>query len=77
MPAPKKNTFEQSLNRLEAITQQLEKGEMPLEDSIALFEEGVRLSKECMITLNELQGRIVLLTKQNDQLVEIDFEPEA
>jgi len=56
-------TFEQALQQLEQIVQKLEKGELPLEDSLKLYEEGIRLSRLCHGKLEEAEGRIELLMK--------------
>ena len=56
-------TFEQALAQLEQIVQRLEKGELPLEESLKLYEEGVRLSRLCHGKLEEAEGRIELLVK--------------
>ena len=60
-PDPPK--FEAALERLEAIVQRLEKGELPLEDSLKLYEEGVTLSRLCHAKLEEAEGKIELLLK--------------
>lgn len=59
-------TFEASLNELERIVKKLEDGDMPLEDSLKLFEEGVRLSRECRERLTNAERRIELLIKDAD-----------
>ncbi len=59
-------TFEDSLKQLEKIVEQLEKGDLPLEDSIKLFEEGVRLSTACKQELDEAEGKVQILLKQRD-----------
>jgi exodeoxyribonuclease VII small subunit len=56
-------TFEQALAQLEQIVQRLEKGELPLEESLKLYEEGVRLSRICHGKLEEAEGRIEVLLK--------------
>ena len=56
-------TFEAALQRLETIVQRLEKGELPLEESLVLYEEGVRLARLCHGKLEEAEGRIELLLK--------------
>lgn len=53
--------FEKKLNRLDEIVGKMEKGDMTLEDSLKLFEEGVRLSKECHERLNEAEAKVKLL----------------
>jgi exodeoxyribonuclease VII small subunit len=57
------NTFEQSLNDLERIVRQLEEGDLPLEDSLKLFEEGIKLSRECRERLTNAERRIQVLMK--------------
>ncbi|MFN2529952.1 MAG: exodeoxyribonuclease VII small subunit [Pyrinomonadaceae bacterium] len=69
-PAKPKNgeqekTFEVSLHALEQIVQQLEDGELPLEKSLELFEQGVRLSRECQERLSQAERRIELLMRDN------------
>jgi exodeoxyribonuclease VII small subunit len=59
-------TFEASLTSLEKIVRELERGELPLEKSLELFEEGVRLSRECQERLNEAERRIEVLLQDND-----------
>jgi len=56
-------TFEQSLNDLERIVKQLEEGDLPLEESLKLFEEGVKLSRECRERLTTAERRIQVLMK--------------
>ena len=59
-------TFEASLKELETIVKQLEDGDMPLEESLKLFESGVRLSRECRERLNTAERRIEVLMKEAD-----------
>ena len=56
-------TFEDSLARLEQIVSQLETGNLPLEESLRVFEEGVTLARRCARYLEEAEKRIELLTK--------------
>jgi len=55
--------FEQALQRLEEIVEQLEGGSVPLEQSVALFEEGIALRKRCLELLKRAEGRIKFLTR--------------
>jgi exodeoxyribonuclease VII small subunit len=55
--------FEAALQQLEEIVQRLEKGELPLEESLKLYEEGIRLSRLCHAKLEEAEGRIEMLMK--------------
>jgi exodeoxyribonuclease VII small subunit len=59
-------TFEESLKKLETIVAQLERGDLPLEDSVKLFEEGMQLSTECKKQLEEAEGKVEILIKQRD-----------
>ena len=64
--AEKKQTFESSLKELERIVRRLEEGELPLEDSLKLFEDGVKLSRECQERLNQAERRIEILLKDEN-----------
>ncbi len=57
----KTQTFEASLKELERIVRRLEDGELPLEESLKLFESGVKLSRECQERLNQAERRIEVL----------------
>ena len=58
-------TFEQALQQLEQIVQKLEKGELTLEESLALYEDGIRLSRLCHGKLEEAEGKIAMLLKDS------------
>jgi exodeoxyribonuclease VII small subunit len=58
--------FEESLKKLETIVEQLEKGDLSLEDSLKLFEEGVALSATCKKELDAAEGKVQMLIKQRD-----------
>jgi len=69
-----KQTFEGAMAKLEAIVEELESGELPLEKTIKKFEEGIRLSSYCSRILDETEKRISLLLKDEDgRLVEEPF----
>ena len=59
-------TFESSLAELEKIVTQLEDGDLPLEESLKLFETGVKLSRECRERLSDAEARIEVLMKDGD-----------
>ena len=65
MSADETPTFEAALLKLDEIVQKLEKGELPLEQSLVLYEEGVRLSRLCHAKLEEAEGKIELLLKDS------------
>lgn len=59
-------SFEESLKELEQIVTQLEEGDLALEESLKLFEDGVRLSRECRERLTAAERRIEVLMKEAD-----------
>lgn len=67
--------FEDSLQRLEQIVDELEKGNVPLEQALKLFEEGVKLSASCRGELEQAEGKVEVLLKQNGKLQATVFEP--
>ena len=58
-------TFEASLEALEQIVHELESGDLPLEKSLELFEDGIRLSRQCQERLNQAERRIEVLLRDN------------
>ncbi len=58
--------FEEQLTALEKVVEKLERGELSLDESVALFEEGVRLSTACKKELDAAEGRIQALTEEGD-----------
>ncbi len=70
--------FEASLAALEKIVRELERGDLPLEESLRLFEEGVSLSRECQERLNQAERRIeTLLRDAEGRVVLSAFDEEA
>jgi len=67
--------FEDCIQRLEKIVQELEQGDVPLEKSLTLFEEGMQLSSSCRKELEEAEGKVEILLKQNSKLQAEPFEP--
>lgn len=69
-------TFEESMKRLEEIVQQLEGGDMPLEESLSVFEEGMKLAAFCSRKLEEAEKKVTLLVREQDGgLLEKPFGP--
>jgi len=68
-----KRSFEESLERLERITEELESGNLSLEESLKKFDEGVKLADFCNQTLQEAQQKVNLLLKKNGHLQEVPF----
>jgi exodeoxyribonuclease VII small subunit len=78
MNSTKTKSFEASLEELERIVRELEQGELPLERSLELFEQGVTLSRECQERLNQAERRIEILMRDNQGRTTVKpFETEA
>jgi exodeoxyribonuclease VII small subunit len=60
--------FEECLQRLEGIVKEMEQGDLPLEQSLKLFEEGVALSASCRKELEEAEGKVEILLKQDGKM---------
>ena len=70
-------SFETSLAELEQIVGKLESGDLPLEESLELFEKGIRLSRECRTRLTNAERRIEILMKDaNGNLTATAIEPD-
>jgi len=59
--------FEESLQALEKLVEQMEQGDLSLEDSLAHFEQGVRLSRSCQQALKEAEQKVTILMQKNGQ----------
>lgn len=71
-------SFETSLAELEQIVTKLEDGDLPLEESLELFEKGIKLSRECRDRLMKAERRIEILMKDADGEIGVaDFDPET
>ncbi|HOP92922.1 MAG TPA: exodeoxyribonuclease VII small subunit [Acetivibrio thermocellus] len=69
-----KKSFEESLKELEEIVKQLEKGELPLDESIEMFQKGMMLSKDLSKMLDEMEKRVsILIEDKNGTVREEDF----
>ena len=69
--------FEESLQRLETIVGELEKGDIPLDRALELFDEGMKLSGSCRKELEEAEGKVEILLKRNGKLQPEPFEAVA
>ena len=71
----KKQSFDDALKRLQEIVEQLESGQLNLEESLARFEEGVKISLFCQEELRKTDGKVSLLVKKlNGDMELLDFE---
>ena len=69
-------SFEELMNTLENIVQTLEKGDLNLDESVAKFEEGMKLSKQCSDMLEEAEKKITILLQKDGKLQEENFVVE-
>lgn len=78
MPEDSKSApnFEASLDELERIVKELEKGDLPLEQSLTLFESGMKLSGDCKKLLEEAETRVEILTRRGSEMVPAPFNPD-
>ncbi len=70
-------SFEEALVELEGIVEKLEKGQLSLDESLGLFEKGIKLVKECNTRLKSAQMRVEKLIEENGELKTEQFTPES
>jgi len=75
--AEKQDTFEKSLKQLEDVVARLEQGDLPLDEAMKLFQEGMRLSRLCSQRLATVEQEIKRLVAEGDRLKLETFEPES
>lgn len=69
--------FEQSLQALEDLVARLERGDLPLAEALALFEQGVGLTRQCHTRLSQAQQRVEILLKDGGAARISEFSPEG
>ncbi len=72
----KEENFEELIVKLEDITNKLEKEQLSLDESVKLFEEGMKTAKSCNGKLEEAEQKITILINENNELKEEKFIPE-
>lgn len=73
----KEPTFEESMQKLERIVQKLEQGDVPLEEAITMFQEGVALSNDCHTRLTKVETKMAEILDQNGGRSEFSPEEES
>jgi exodeoxyribonuclease VII small subunit len=76
MPKGKKIDFEASLGQLEQLVNQMEEGDLSLEDSLKAFEAGVKLTRECQQALADAEQKVSLLMEKNGEIVTEPFDAD-
>ena len=73
-----KEKFEEAMSKLEKIVEKLEEGDIPLEESLKHFEEGIRLSRFCSHKLDEAEKRVEILLKDKEGVLRPQpFDPST
>ncbi len=68
--------FEKSLETLENIVETLEKGELPLENALKQFEQGIKLTRQCQKALSDAEQKVKILLEENGQETLEDYDAE-
>ena len=68
------NTFEENLKELESLVERLERGELGLEESLRIFEQGTALSQQCKADLDAAEGRVQVLLQRGRERVAEDLD---
>ncbi|WP_288131284.1 exodeoxyribonuclease VII small subunit [Microbulbifer sp.] len=77
MAAKKKAaTFESALEELEQLVERLESGDLPLDEALADFERGVKLTRECQKKLASAEQKVKILMEENGQVQELPFDTD-
>ena len=74
MAAKKSYPFEASLDKLEKLVEKMEDGDLTLEESLKIFEEGVKLTRECQQALADAEQKVKLLIEERGEITSTDFE---
>ncbi|MGB5277743.1 MAG: exodeoxyribonuclease VII small subunit [Gammaproteobacteria bacterium] len=74
MPAKKSVNFEKALGELEKLVEEMEQGNLSLEESLKRFEKGIALTSECQEALQKAELKVQELVEKNGRLLEKDFE---
>ena len=76
MAAKKSYPFEASLDKLEKLVEKMEVGDLTLEESLKIFEEGVKLTRECQQALTDAEQKVKLLIEESGEVTSTDFEAD-
>ena len=74
MASKKSFPFEPSLDKLEKLVEKMEDGDLTLEESLKIFEEGVKLTRECQQALADAEQKVKLLIEESGEITSTDFE---
>ena len=74
MTAKKSYPFEASIEKLEKLVEKMEDGDLTLEESLKVFEEGVKLTRECQQALVDAEQKVRVLLEEGGEVTSTDFE---
>lgn len=74
--ARKSIDFEKSLDQLETLVENMENGDLTLEESLKAFEQGIRLTRDCQSALASAEQKVQMLIRENDALRIADLDEE-
>ena len=74
--AKKSIDFEKALDQLETLVEDMENGDLSLEDSLKAFEQGIKLTRECQAALNQAEQKVQMLIEENEELRSVDLDDE-
>ena len=78
MAKAKKNiNFEKTLDQLEELVEDMEHGDLSLEESLKAFEKGIKLTRDCQEALNQAEQKVQMLVEENNQLSTVDFDEDS
>jgi exodeoxyribonuclease VII small subunit len=69
--------FEHALSELQTLVERLENGELSLEDSLAAFEQGIRLTRDCQHALSQAEQKVQILLERDGELQSAPFDADA
>lgn len=75
--AKKTINFETTLDQLEQLVEDMENGDLSLEESLKAFEKGINLTRDCQMALNQAEQKVQMLIEQNNQLSTADFHDNS
>lgn len=73
MARAKSVNFEKTLEQLETLVEEMETGELSLEESLKAFEKGIKLTRDCQQALQNAEQKVQLLMSENNELITTDF----
>ena len=75
--AKKNINFEKTLDQLEELVEDMEHGDLSLEESLKAFEKGIKLTRDCQTALNQAEQKVQMLVEENNELTTVDFDEDS